>query len=239
MKRLFRFLPVLALMSLLITSCEKIDGEGPIITEDRSHSGFKSARVSISGQVFHSVGNSYQVRIHAQQNILNIIQTRKDGDELVIKFKDGKSVRRHQEIIVELISPELNSVDLSGAANVTLQNVLTQSYLTLNVSGSGNIEATGVDLESQLRAKISGSGNIRIHQGEVSTSWFRISGSGNIHTDAVNSNRAYAEISGSGDIRLKAIQALDAKISGSGSIWYRGTPQITTSISGSGSIRPL
>lgn len=239
MKHFFKTLTIAAIASLSLTSCEKITGEGPIISQDRNYTGFESVSVNISGRVIHTTGNDYRVLIHAQQNILDIIQTKMEGEELIIKFKEGKNVRSHEEIIVELTSPVLKAAHLAGSADMRIENELQQSQLSMSLSGSGNIVATKVTLTGQLRASISGSGNITINEGTANDSWLRITGSGNIYVDAVNNNSAYAEISGSGNIRVKASQALEARIQGSGSVLYRGTPQVTSNVSGSGSVRPL
>ena len=240
MKHFFQLLGIISIASLLLTSCEKLEGKGPVVAQDRVYSGFDAVSISISGKVIHRVGNNFSLRIHAQQNILDIIQTRMEGDELIIKFKDGKNIRSHKEILVEIVSPVLKRISLAGSADMELQDDLDQSELLMSLSGSGNINVAGhVNLNGQLRASLSGSGNITVAGGIADDTWLRIAGSGNIHTDAVTCNSSYAEITGSGNIRVHATQSLDVRIQGSGSVFYRGTPQITSSVTGSGKLMPI
>lgn len=239
MKRMIRLLSIVALLTVVLSSCEKVVGEGPVVSQDRHYTGFEKVRINTSGKVVHSVGNEYKVRIHAQQNILDIITSRMDGNELIIKFKDGKSVRTHHNILIELVSPVLEVLRLEGSADAEIKDVLEQDRFDLKLEGSGDIVVEGVNLTNRLKIDIEGSGDITVRNGTTNYSRLKITGSGDIRTEAVLSKTALAEISGSGDILLNVTDALEAKINGSGSVLYRGNPQVTASISGSGRVRPL
>lgn len=239
MKRFLTHVLLLAGAAIFLSSCEKVVGEGPVVTQERDYSDFNSVAISVSGTVRHTAGNEYRVIIHAQQNILDIIQTRVDNGELLIKFKDRKRVREHEDIEIELVSPELVRVDLSGSADVQLAGALAEDNFDANLSGSGNLLIEQANIAGQLKATISGSGNISIESGQALSSRFKVSGSGNILAEAMSAVNSVAEVSGSGNIRLMATGSLDASISGSGSVWYKGTPQVTQHVSGSGSVRPL
>ena len=221
------------------TSCEKVVGEGPVVTETRSVTGFKSVSVSISGKVNYKIDPVYKVEIQAQQNILDILQTNKVGNELVIKFQDGKRVKAHEEILVTIGAPFAEGINLSGSAEFNLVNSLSASNLNLRISGSGNINIVQAELTDKLTATISGSGNIAVSTGTVKNESFKISGSGNINAGNVMAEKATTMISGSGNIQVSPSQSLDATISGSGSVYYHGNPIITTHISGSGKVKPF
>lgn len=239
MNHFLKILPFAAIALLFLSSCEKVVGEGPVVTQERVYSDFNSVEVNISGNLIYSRGNEYKLVLHAQQNILDIIQTRVDGNELLIKFRDGTNVRAHEEIDIELVTPDLNRMKLAGSANVKLEGPVEADNLELRLSGSGNIIAEELDISGELYGHLSGSGNIEIQSGQANSTRFRLSGSGNITADQVVAANSNAEISGSGNIRLQATGQLSAKISGSGSIFYRGTPQVSVQISGSGSVRAL
>jgi len=239
MNHFLKILPFAVIAILVLSSCEKVVGEGPIVTQERVYSDFNAVEVNITGNLTYTQGNEYKLILHAQQNILDIIQTRVDGNELVIKFRDGKNVKAHEEIDIELVTPNLNRMKLGGAANIKLEGVVEANNLELRLSGSGNIMAEELKITGELYSNLSGSGNIDVTAGEAASTKFRLSGSGNITADAVVAASSNAEISGSGNIRLQATNQLSAKISGSGSIYYRGTPQVTVQVSGSGSVRAL
>ncbi|HEY6505522.1 MAG TPA: head GIN domain-containing protein [Chitinophagaceae bacterium] len=230
---------VAAFSLMIFASCEKVIGEGPIVTETRNVSGFKSVSVSISGKVNYKIDPVYKVEIQAQQNILDILQTNKVGEDLIIKFQDGKRVKEHEDIIVTISAPFANGVNLSGAADFDLTNIVTATNLDLRISGSGNINVFQAAVTDKLTATISGSGNIAVFNGTAKNEKLKISGSGSINLGNVLAEKATTEISGSGDMQVNLSQSLDAKISGSGSVYYRGHPLITTNISGSGKVKPF
>ncbi|MEI9809825.1 MAG: head GIN domain-containing protein [Bacteroidota bacterium] len=228
-----------ALSMVVFTSCEKVVGEGPVVIETRVVTGFKSVAVSISGKVNYKIDPVYKVEIQAQQNILDILQTNKTGDELVIKFQDGKRVKNHEDIIVTISAPFAEGVNLSGSAEFDLINNLAADNLNLRVSGSGSINVFQATLTDKLTATISGSGNISVLNGAIKNESLKISGSGNIEAGNVLAEKAVTEISGSGHMKVNLSQNLDASISGSGSVYYRGNPIISTHISGSGKVTPF
>src|SRR5262245_39221744 len=150
---------MLSAVSLFIyTSCEKVVGEGPVVTETRNVNNFKEVSVSIGGTVNYKIDPVYKVEVSAQQNILNVLQTNIVGNQLVVKIKDGVRVRE-ADITVNISAPYPDYINLSGSGNFNLQGMLNAAKLKANISGSGNITAQGgVTQEQDLR--ISGSGNI-------------------------------------------------------------------------------
>jgi hypothetical protein len=224
---------------LFFTSCEKVVGEGPVVTQTRNVSNFTRISVSIPGKVNYKIDPVYKVEVQAQQNILDILQTNMEGQELVIKIRDNKRVKEHEDIIVTISAPVATFVNLSGSAEFNLTGMLTGADLGLKISGSGSINVQHAALANKLSGTISGSGNINVLSGTAKNEDLRISGSGSIELRNVVAEKADIEISGSGDMRVNLTQNLKARISGSGSVYYRGNPAIDTHISGSGTVRPF
>lgn len=238
MKKVNVFL-FLVMLAAMFSSCEKVVGEGPVLQQTRTVSNFSKVDVSISGKVNYTIDPVYKVEVIAQQNILEVLRTEKIGDELVIKFKNGVRVKSHEQIIVNVSSPSLKSVNLSGSAEFNLSGPLAEDHLSLRISGSGNINVQQLAIADKLTATISGSGNISVLAGTAKNEQLKISGSGSMNLSAVQAEKATAEISGSGDIKVKPLQTLSASISGSGSVYYLGNPVISSQVSGSGRVIPL
>lgn len=226
-------------LALIFTSCEKIRGEGPVVTQDRTVQSFKTVAAGVSGRITYTISPVYSLQLKAQQNILDVLETVVVNNELIVKFRNGVNVRSHEDIEVNISGPSPEGINISGSGGFDLFGELTGTSLNLRVSGSGNMRLDEVTLTEKLDATVSGSGNISIDNGMARTENAKISGSGNVHTAGVAVQNADADISGSGNIRVKVMQNLNARISGSGSVYYAGTPQISTHISGSGNVRPL
>ena len=238
MKRL-AFLSLAISGLVLFSSCEKVVGEGPVVTENRAINGFQSLQVSISGKVNFKVDPVVSLDLRGQQNVLDVIQTNISGNELIIKVRDGKRIKGNEDIEINITGPSLQSIHLSGSAELGVTGSLVASTLDLRVSGSGNMLVQETQLSNRLSANVSGSGNIKIVSGVGKEEELKVSGSGNIDFTGLQAEKAITEISGSGNIRVKLSQALDAHISGSGSVLYLGNPVISSHISGSGSVRPI
>jgi hypothetical protein len=216
-------------------SCKKVIGEGPAVTENRAIGNFSSVASAISADVYYKQDPVYKVEITAQQNILNVLETNIVNNELVIKFRNNVIVRRHENITVNISSPIIHGLRISGSGNIVAPDSIITTNMDITLSGSGNInlyKLTGTSLDGN----ISGSGNITVLNGSVNNEHLRISGSGNIDVLNVAATTVTTTTSGSGEMRLNASQSLDVTISGSGSVFYTGNPVLNTHISGSGKV---
>ena len=226
---------LLSVLILLVTSCEKINGEGPIVTETREVSGFSGIDFRIGGDVYFKKDAVYKVEVSAQQNILDKLETYVSDGNLVIKPSNGVHIRSYRDVTVMVSGPDMNRLRVSGSGNITTTNAFATGSMDMDVSGSGKITVTGMTADYG-DLKISGSGDIRIQSGSVTEEKLKISGSGSIDLSNVAAAKATTTTSGSGDIRLQVSQRLNATISGSGSVYYKGNPIIDTKISGSGKV---
>lgn len=234
---------VLNLLSLTVlfvffTSCEKVIGEGPVVTENRNISNFSGIDLRVSGQVNYTQSSEYKVEVRAQQNILGYLETYVSNNKLVIRFDNDVRVRTHEDITVNISAPDLNSLRVSGSGDIMAAGTLTPTSMDIDISGSGNITVSRLEAD-YLDANISGSGDIKVLNGDAAEEKLKVSGSGDMDLANVLSKFVTTTTSGSGDIRVHATDRLNVTISGSGSVYYRGQPTINTTISGSGKVRPM
>ena len=223
---------------LLISSCEKVEGDGPVITETRATSQFSGVDLRVAADVYFKQDSVYKLEVSAQQNILDVMETYVSGGKLVVKFENDVRVRSHDPVIVKLSGPSLSSLRLSGSGNMRIMGKLAPGSMEADISGSGDIFISELNT-GWLDTKISGSGNIRVGAGSTTEAKINISGSGHVDLAMVQASKATTKTSGSGDIRLSVSQSLDVTISGSGSVYYKGNPLIHTHISGSGKVIPF
>lgn len=221
--------------TIIVTSCEKVVGEGALVTETRTTGSFTGIESEVSGNIIYAQGNDYKVDLTAQQNILNVMETPIVSNKLVVRFKSGVRVKSHEQITIKVTAPSISSISSSGSGNVTVLSPLVSNDLSFRLSGSGNVDLPTITC-SYLETSISGSGNISIAGGTATSELFKISGSGDIDARNVLSKSATTNTSGSGTIRLSASERLDVTISGSGSVYYWGTPIVSTNVSGSGRV---
>jgi hypothetical protein len=235
MKKLPMLFVVAAVM--IFTSCEKVVGDGALVTETRTTVGFNGIESEVSGNIVYVQGTDYKVELTAQQNILNVMETPIVNNKLVVRFKNSVRVKSHEQITIKVTAPSISSISSSGSGNVTVTSPLIGGDLSFRLSGSGNVVLPNITC-NYLEATISGSGNISIAGGTATTGHLKISGSGNIDAQNVQAKSVTTTTSGSGGMNVKVSDILDVTISGSGSVYYWGTPKITTNISGSGKVIP-
>ena len=233
MKQLNVFL--FLVFSILLVSCKKVEGDGPVVTQSRSVGSFSGIDLRVDANVYFTQDSEYKLEVMAQQNILDVMETYVSNGKLVVKFKNDVRVRSYDQVMVKVSGPSLSSIRLSGAGDVNAIGKFSPASMELDISGSGDLYISELNT-GWLDTEISGSGNVKIATGSATEEKLKISGSGDIDLTYVLANKATTKTSGSGDIRLNVAQNLDVTISGSGSVYYKGNPYINTNISGSGKV---
>lgn len=225
------------LMTFAFASCEKINGDGPMVTEVRNETGFSGIDVRMSANVTYRQAPEYKVEVTAQDDILRVLKTNVVNNKLVIRFENDVRVWRYDGIRVEVTGPELNNLRMSGSGSIQTLGTVRTGSMELDISGSGNIQMAEL-VANSIDGSISGSGEITVLQGVVTDEQLRISGSGGIDLTGVAAKTARTRTSGSGNMRLKVSDRLEATISGSGSVYYLGNPTVQVTRSGSGKVQP-
>jgi hypothetical protein len=219
-----------------LSSCRKIIGEGPVLTEERTVANFTEVETSIPGAVYLAEGTVQQVRIESQQNIIDVVETKVEDGVLKLKLRNNTILANNSNLKVYISIPKFRAISLMGSGNVSAESGLNSYELDLKLTGSGNIDIDRL-YGSNLYSQLTGSGNIRIGAGTVGYQTVRITGSGDYDAKNMNSNYADVTITGSGNATVKANNSLKARISGSGNVYYYGNPVTDVSITGSGNVK--
>ncbi|MEO5995189.1 MAG: head GIN domain-containing protein [Chitinophagaceae bacterium] len=223
---------------LFFSSCRKVVGTGPVITENRSGDYFTSISLHLSGNVYYKQASVYSIEIKAQQNILDIIESPVINQELILRFKKNVFVRRHEDISITISSPSVSALNVNGSCNLQTIGDFSPANCRLEINGSGNISIFNL-VTDNMDGVISGSGDIKVSGGSANHQSLKISGSGSMDYLNMSAKTVNTTTSGSGSIKVNVSERLDAKISGSGHVYYRGTPVVNVSISGSGKVTSL
>jgi len=213
-----------------IFGCEK--GTGGIVTETLDVTGFNGIELDCAAKVYLTQGNDFEVIAEGQQNILDLLETDVDNDDVwEIKFKD--CVKDGDDVEIFITMPEITYLKACGSGEIIGENTFDVGDLVLRVSGSGDID---VDIEAEdIDGKISGSGKL-ILEGSGDDFDFDITGSGKLKAFPLEVSKTDIKIRGSGDAEIFTNEELKVKISGSGDVYYKGFPTIEVDISGSGDV---
>ncbi len=236
--RQFFIFSFVALTLIATSSCRKVTGSGPIVTETRHTGHFNEISLDVPGELRYIASDQHEVTIEAQRNIIDVIQTNISDGELRIRVKHNTRIGSHENIRITVKAPAVEEFAVNGTGEIYAENLYTNDDASLSVSGSGKIVLDHLEAR-ELETRISGSGSIRVSGGAVSRHEIALSGSGDVDAAGVTATTASTHISGSGTIRIAVTNKLEVNISGSGEVFYKGNPSVSTQISGSGKAIPM
>lgn len=231
---------LLIALPVLLGSCrhffgKKIRGNGVVKTEERSVSPFKNVEVQGAMGVYVSQGEIKPVKIEGDENLLQYIEVRQDGDKIVIKPRNGYNLDPSADMKVYVTAPVFNDIESSGASDIIgVGKIVNSEDLNLHASGAANIKME-VDAP-KLSAGISGSGSIEL-KGQTKDVDLDLSGAAHARCYELLAENTKVEISGAGSAEVYASVRLDAQVSGAGNVSYKGNAgTVNQHVSGAGSV---
>lgn len=176
-----------------------VHGSGNIATEKRDVADFKCVDVGGIFQVEVVAGKEFSVEVEADDNLISHIETEVRGDTLYIET--DRKIKSSNSLRVRITAPDIDKLDVSGVANVSLSGVKNDA-LTVHASGASKVSVSGET--SQLNVDISGATKV--------------------HADDLKSVNAAVEASGASYAGVSVTGELNSDISGASRVEYSGTP---------------
>ena len=144
-------LALLAVLALLQTSCSVFASH----TEEREVSKFKSIDISGLAEVFITNAKTEGVVVKVSGMPISDVITRVDEGTLIVStngYHSGESVKVYVNYV------QLNSIHITGSAEVTGTNTLVADELLLTTGDSGDINSLDIKAH-HLTVRIKDSGN--------------------------------------------------------------------------------
>ena len=232
----------LAIGLFFLSSCryfgmERIHGDGHIVTRQRTTDAFHSVDVSGAIKVHIRQEAASTLKIEADQNLMEYIETYTEGNTLVIKEREGINLDPSKDIVVYLSAPAFKEIEVSGACDIIGDSPITgNDELNMHVSGSGDI-VMQVALP-RVSAEISGSGSINL-KGQAQQFSAHVSGAGDVKCFELVTDHTELDLSGASEVEITANKQLDIEASGASSVEYRGGATVSQNISGAGSVKKV
>lgn len=207
-----------------------VRGNGFVVEEVRPIGGFSSINHGGIGTLYIERGAGPELRIRAEENLLEHLKTEVQAGRLVI-WKDGVTLLNTHPIEYHLTVVDLEAVSLTGAGGIHGSNLDT-GPLDILRSGVGNVDlvnltAPSIDVES------SGVGTL-VLSGSVQEQTIRLSGLGSYDGRNLSSAVARVLIGSGGSATVRVSDHLSATFHGSGNVYYIGDPIVTSTGHGSG-----
>jgi hypothetical protein len=235
-----------ALVSMLsITGCyfagPCIQGYGPILTEERDFSDFTGVSNTASFEVRVMQSDTFGVRVEAQENLHQIIETYVSGSTLIAKTRNGTCYQSIAPVIIYVTMPVLEEIRNTGSGQISADRAEADDFECTN-TGSGRIRIDSV-FAYEVAIKNSGSGKINIDAARAGNVYITQTGSGSIDAGKLSStDHVDVNHTSSGQVYATIIDGIevDARLTGSGRIELWGNAETADySLSASGKIDAL
>jgi Putative auto-transporter adhesin, head GIN domain len=214
------------------TSSNAVNGSGNVTSENRPVNGVHRVSLENQGDLTIEIGDTENLVVEAEANLLPYIETQVIGGELVIRTKNNIDLQNREPIRYHLTAKQVDALRITSSGNITAPELQAQSF-SINISSSGDMNIAALSAD-RLTVGISSSGNVTINGGEVPELNVRISSSGDFSAENMETQSASIAISSSGDATVRVSGQLNANISSSGNVYYYGNPQLQVSSSSSG-----
>lgn len=214
---------------------KKIKGNGTFTTSNRTISNYTNIGVAGSFHVTLFKGNTSEITIKADENLLEYISTEVEDGTLKIKPKKGYQIQSSKKIEITVPFQELEDISLAGSGNIKSENAIESPKLKISVAGSGDLN---LNVQTKnLSSSVAGSGNVYLN-GSTNELTCSIAGSGNVNAYELKSEIVNLKIAGSGNAKVHASHEIHGSNVGSGNIYYLGNPTVVKVKSvGSGSVK--
>ncbi len=216
---------------------ERIQGNGVIKKQSRELAHFTGVSFSLPGNAELRIGNSENITIETDENLLAQIETVVEKGVLHIRpVKRNLSLNsRHMKIWLN--AQTVDSLTLGGSGSIDA-DALRAKKLQVQLGGSGSITVKGLEADT-VSVGLGGSGNFKSGTGNAGNISVSIGGSGDVDLGQVRSRDASVSVAGSGEATVWATNDLSVTIAGSGDVNYYGDPKVSRSVIGSGGTRRL
>ncbi len=214
-----------------------VKGSGDVTSEEREVSSFSELEFSGVGDVYIELGDVEALRIEAEDNLLEYIETEVRGDKLEIGIRDRVNLQPEEPINFYLTVKTLDSIAVSGLGDIEAP-AFEATRFSVDISGAGDVTLQDLTAD-KLVVSISGLGNLVVEDGTVGEQDVDISGAGDYEARDLESAEADVQLSGLGSATIWVTDYLNVEISGAGSVRYAGDPSVESSVSGLGDVEKL
>ncbi len=226
---------LLIIVALLVNSCiidgwdKGISGNGHVEEESRDVSGFSGVHASTGIDVFISEGSGFDVKVEADENLLEVILTELNGNMLVIKT-DRVNIRSAKSKKVYVTMPKLKELKISSAGDCKGMTPFNCDDLRVSISSAGDLK---LDVEAnRIDINISSSGDATL-TGRTGVLDANLSSAGDLHAFDLIAETVSVDVSSAGDARVYASEEISMNASSAGNVYYKGEADVVHSRSSS------
>lgn len=169
------------------------------------------------------------IEIEGGENTIAFIETKINGNELVISNKNKCSFLRNfdQDISINIHIASFNTIEYGGSRNIIMHDTLNvENFRFTSTEGAGSIKLLLNCSGTAIIQSINGFADITLYGKSPHTGYYN-DGSGWIFGKSFQNKSASVENRSAGDCIVNADSSLHCILNGIGNIQYIGNPVIT------------
>jgi len=222
-RKQIQLIGIFAVLSILLSSCwiigPSVKGNGNVTEQVRQVSNFNQIKVSRGMNVYITQGSPAKVKVIADSNLHDAIETRVEGG--VLKVYVSENIRWAKEKKVMVTVEKLEGVQTTSGSNVWSQSQIMSENLELGASSGANLT---MEVNARfLSAECSSGANIKL-SGLAKEAKLSTSSGANLKGQELKAERCKMSASSGGNVSSTVTGALEARASSGGNVVYYGEP---------------
>lgn len=230
-KFILLFSLLLSSLTMSANSFGKIHGNGKVTTKERAlNADFHSVDARHGIDVYLIPGNTAQVKVEADENLHDVIETEVSNG--VLRISTNKNIGRSTRKNVYVTYVNLKSLTAESGADIKAKEVLKAQHLNLFASSGGDIEIS--ILSEEVVVKASSGGDIDL-KGKTIKIHAEANSGGDIDAEHLEAIHAIANAGSGGSVEVNVKTSIEASASSGGKVEYSGNPSeknIKSNVSG-------
>ncbi|MFA9406244.1 MAG: head GIN domain-containing protein [Anaerolineales bacterium] len=244
MKQHKRFAMVVSTLALSIMACslggitlgeaETVRGSGDVVEETRAVSGVSGVNLATIGDMTIELGDTESLRIEAEDNLMEYLETEVRGGKLSIGTSDNIRLEPTKPIRYTLTVTGLDTIEISSVGDIQAPDLEAEQF-SISISSTGDLTMGELNA-NELDVDMSSTGSLGIAGGEVKTQTVTSSSTGNYTAEDLASGEADVRLSSTGSATIWVRDTLKANLSSTGDLRYRGDPTVDATTSSTGDV---
>jgi hypothetical protein len=247
MMKFWKIMLMVSVVALSILACQVggidlgsvtgIRGSGNIVEETRAVSDISGVELATLGTLYIEVGDSEALRIEAEDNLMEHLETEVRSGRLRIGTQEGVNLRPTEPVNYYLTVTGLDTIVITSSGDIQAPDLEAERF-SISIASSGNLEMGELNA-NMLEVDIKSSGNLDIAGGEIEKQNISIISSGNYTAENLESIEADVSLNSSGSATIRVRDHLRANLNSSGDLRYFGNPTVDGTTNSSGDIMQI
>lgn len=136
----------MGIWAVLFPACKSTNmcyAEGPMMQDVRPVDQFNKIVVEDGLKILFTIGNTNDVQIQAQANVLPYIETKIKDKTLCVRIKDHTNLIGNPDILISVTGSSIHAIEALGGSSIECANDIVASNLTVNSSGGSKVLLKG------------------------------------------------------------------------------------------------